>query len=255
MITFLFILIIIATIFLLFGYKKICLATLISVVVCFLLIGNGFVPAILLNNIQAPYTNLGEYQWKKQNAIVLLGFGATKLPNANVKPLIIAYSRILETAKLYHQCLGTGSKCTIFISGGDALHTGVPEAKVYQEELKSIGINSKDIILEPNSMNTFKNAEFTSKMLQKGKFDNIILVTGGTHLKRSLLYFSYFGVHPKPAIADYIAPVFSYLPLSLNFAITDLVIHEYLGILRFHVYNYFGWNKGSISTRQSSNNN
>ena len=36
--------------------------------------------------------------------------------------------------------------------------------------------------------------------------------------------------------------VLSWLPLSYNFAMADLALHEYTGIVRYHVYNAMGWN-------------
>jgi hypothetical protein len=32
------------------------------------------------------------------------------------------------------------------------------------------------------------------------------------------------------------------VPLAYNFAVADIALHEYLGIMRYHVYNALGWN-------------
>jgi hypothetical protein len=34
----------------------------------------------------------------------------------------------------------------------------------------------------------------------------------------------------------------SAIPLSYNFLLTDLAIHEYVGVLRYFVYERMGWN-------------
>jgi len=227
-----------------FRYIKLCMATLVVVFICFILIGNGLIPAILLDQLQYSFVSLPEPHWKNKNAIVLLGAGAVKLPIQNVvKPTVMAYARINEATQLYLSCIKSQNKCTIIISGGDALHTGMSEAVVYQEELRNLGINKADIKLETNSMNTYKNAELTNAILKKNQFDQVILVTSGIHLKRALLYFSHFGIEAIPARADYIASQHSIFPLGYNFAITDFAIHEYLGIARLYVYDFFGWNK------------
>lgn len=220
------------------------LTVLLFTILCFIGIGNGFVPALLLKQLQAPFLELSLPQWKSKNAIVLLGAGVVKLPGTKIiHPTIMAYSRINTAAFLYFNCISSHKKCEIIISGGDALKVGESEATVYQNALTDLGVNHSDILLESNSMNTYKNAEFTSAILNKNEFDQVILVTSGIHLRRALLYFSHFGVYPKPACADYLVSRIGFLTLGYNFAMTDFAIHEYLGIARFHIYNFLGWNK------------
>jgi len=173
-----------------------------------------------------------------------LGAGANKLTGNNVvKPTIMAYSRINAAARLYFDCKNNHKRCEIIISGGDALKVGQSEAVVYQKELIELGVNNADIILEPNSLNTYKNAEFTSAILKKDQFDQIILITSGIHLSRSLLYFNHFGIDAKPAVSEYLMAQITIIPIGYNFAMADFALHEYLGIMRFHIYNVFGWNK------------
>jgi len=225
-------------------HAKSGLAILILAITSFIAIGSGLLPAILLKQLQIPYTDVPEPLWKNKNAIVLLGAGTISLPGSNpVIPAIMAYSRITKAANLYFSCVKNKNTCTIVISGGDALKTGKSEAIVYRDMLSNLGIRTSDIILEPNSMNTYKNAEFTSSILKRNKFDKVILVTSAIHLKRALLYFSHFGIYPEPAFADYLTSEMSILPLGYNFAMTDFAIHEYLGIMRFHIYNFLRLNK------------
>jgi hypothetical protein len=56
------------------------------------------------------------------------------------------------------------------------------------------------------------------------------------------LYFSYFRIYPIPCAADYIAPQMSVLPISYNLTIADIAAHEYIGMLRYYIYNFLGWN-------------
>ncbi len=240
---FIFILLVIAILLAITKHIKACITTLIFTSVGFLAIGNGFIPSLLLIKLQKPFVDLPKNQWKSHNAIVLLGAGTIKLPISNaVNPTIIAYARMNEAARLYLECVKSHNKCTIIISGGDALKMGRSEATVYRDVLIALGINSADIELEPNSLNTYKNAEFTSVILKQSQFDQVILVTSGIHLIRALLYFSHFGINAKPALADYLTAQFAIIPLGYNFAMTDFAIHEYLGIARFHSYNFLGWN-------------
>jgi hypothetical protein len=70
----------------------------------------------------------------------------------------------------------------------------------------------------------------------------LFLVTSGIHLRRSILYFKRFGIRGQPVRADYISATSSATPLSYNFLLADLAIHEYAGVLRYFVYERMGWN-------------
>ena len=46
----------------------------------------------------------------------------------------------------------------------------------------------------------------------------------------------------QPVRADHVSPITSPVPLSYNFLITDLALHEYTGVVRYYVYQFMGWN-------------
>ena len=212
-------------------------------VILFLAVGCGPVPAWLLGDLQSSYEVKPTIEWSKRNAIVLLGAGAEKIARTDlVEPGTFAYTRIVETAELYNDCRKTKTDCKIVVSGGDARHTGSPEAVVYRGVLIGLGIDAADVLLEPDSMNTWQNAQFTSAALRRYDADRVLLVSSGIHLRRSVLYFAHFGVAATPVRADYLRAVFSAVPLSYNFAIADFAMHEYAGIARYYVYNALGWN-------------
>lgn len=218
-------------------------ATLMTILVLVIAIGNGFIPSLLLKHLQSSFVDLPEPNWKNKNVIVLLGAGALKLPATHRwQPTIMAYSRINAAAQLYLACIKDHKQCTIIVSGGDALKVGKSEAEVYEKTLLDLGVKASDIILEANSMNTFQNAQFTSAILKKMNFDQVILVTSGIHLRRSLRYFSHFAITATPALADYLTAPITVIPIGYNFAMTDFAVHEYLGIVRNVVYSYLGWN-------------
>lgn len=229
-------------IFLFFKKIKATKALLAFLFILVLLIGQGFISNILLEKLQEQEKlNLN---WKESNAIVILGFGVSSLPSTGeLRSSSFGISRIYEGMRLYYICKRVGPrKCKIFLTGGDPRRNGKSEAEVMKDELISVGIPEDDIRIEKKSRNTFQNAQFTARMLNDEKFNQIILVTSGTHLKRSLLYFSHFGIFAIGAPSDYTVARMSLLPHSFNFILLDMAIHEYLGIMRFHFYNYMGWN-------------
>lgn len=212
-------------------------------IVLFLAIGCGPIPAWLLSNLQSAYDVKPTVEWSKRNAIVLLGAGTEKVAQTNaVEPETFSYARIAEAVALYNDCRKTESDCKILVSGGDAKKNGAPEATVYRISLLKLGVEAADVLLEPHSMNTWQNAQFTSASLQHYDAGRTLLVTSGIHLRRSMLYFSHFGVTAIPVRADYLGAMLSPLPLSYNFAVADFALHEYTGIARYHVYNALGWN-------------
>ena len=241
---FVFLLLLLCILFILFNYRKISLVTGAILITSYLAIGNGFFPAYLLHSLQLPYSQSHPINWEKTNTIILLGAGTSKDPRSNkIKPSILAFSRIVKTAILYRECKKTNMNCHILISGGDPLNNGKSEAKIYQESLLSLGVNFKDIQLETQSKNTYQNAEFSSYLLKKQYNEQLLLVNSGLALKRALLYFSFFNLYPKPIASDFITiPIYKF-PLGYNFAMNDFAIHEYIGIFRFYIYNFLGWNK------------
>lgn len=238
---FLLILLLITLLLLCFRFFKTSIVLLGLTIIFYLLNGCGVIPYFLLRSLETT-PPLATPVFGKKNVFVLLGAGIIK-QNNTVVPSIVAYSRIVETARLYSLCKKSKKICTIIISGGDPTHSGTSEAEVYQTVLVSLGIQSSDIILEKNSSNTFKNAEFTHDILSTLHFDQFFLITSGIHINRSLLYFSNFKLYPTPAPSDYLTVIFSPIPIGYNFAMSDFAMHEYVGVLRFYWYNFMGWNK------------
>lgn len=209
----------------------------------FFLIGCGPMTQVLLKYLQAPYAEIPTVTWEAHNAIILLGGGNTQVSKGlPVEVGFFAQGRVNKAAALYHDCKKAAHDCKIIVSGSDVQKYGVPEAAVYAEALQHLSIMPEDIIAEDQSMNTWKNAQLTQALLKQFPAERIVLVSSGFHLRRSMLYFSHFGIDATPIRADYLRAIQSNLPLAYNFAMADLAIHEYLGYLRYYVYNMLGWN-------------
>lgn len=228
------------------------LAALSAVVV--VAIGCGPVPAWLLDSLEKPFEDEPQIAWGTRNAIVLLGAGTFRT-GKTVEPGIFSYPRLVEAAQIYQACrkaaAGSGADCKILVSGGDARHHGEPEAVVYRRELVALGIDSADVLMEPKSMNTWQNAQFSRAALADYGPDRTVLVSSAIHLRRSLLYFAHFGIAPIPVRADDLQATASPLPMAYNFALTDFALHEWIGIARYHVYNALGWNPERVRPGQA----
>ncbi|WP_299005737.1 YdcF family protein [uncultured Shewanella sp.] len=232
------------------GWRKIRFGLAILALVLFILVGSGIAPRYLLNDLQQDYQVKPNVKWRENNVIILLGAGTIKLASSDVEPPFFAYGRIIETAIQYKRCDKTKGACWVIVSGGDPLHFGEAEAKVYKHWLVALGVPEKMIILEPNSMNTWQNAEFTRRILESDhdfvhfnqKNSQLILVTSALHLRRSEQYFNHFGIDAIPMRGDYVTVSPYWLPSAYQFTLMDFALHEYVGALRYHVYNAMGWN-------------
>ncbi|CAM4019929.1 YdcF family protein [Bordetella muralis] len=207
----------------------------------FLAVGCGPMSAWLLGKLQSDYETSPPVAWGARNAIVLLGAGTERVAG-RVEPGVFSYPRIVVAAERYRDCKKSAVYCKIVVSGGDAARTGTSEAAAYRDVFVHLGIDQADVLLEPESMNTWQNAQFSSALLQREQVDRVVLVSSAIHMRRSELYFAHFGVSATPVRADYLHAITSALPLSYNFTLADVALHEYLGIARYHLYNRLGWN-------------
>jgi uncharacterized SAM-binding protein YcdF (DUF218 family) len=216
--------------------------SLVLAVVLFVVEGCGWLPAWLLHGLQAPYAKRPEIAWAPRSAIVLLGSGTVRTPGGTVEPKLFANGRINEASLLYRECKASGVDCELEVSGGDALHTGQSEAAVYGALLARLGVPASDLLMESHSMNTWQNAQFSASLLHTNATHCVVLVSSAFHLRRATLYFAHFGMRVVPVRADWLTARVGWRPRSWNFAMTDLALHEYTGVLRYHVYNAMGWN-------------
>jgi len=189
------------------------------------LLGWGTATNIALEGLEAEFARSEPVRWGDDNAIVVLGAG-THRPSASLaaEPTPWAYSRILKGAELYRRCARSD------------------EADVYARTLIGLGVPNADIIRENRSLNTFQNARNIGDIIAEIKPDKMVLVTSGVHMRRALLYFRHFGMNPRPVRSDYLKARSGFLPTPYNQVLLHQALHEYVGILRYHIYNALGLN-------------
>lgn len=209
--------------------------------ILFLCISSGLLPKMLLQELQVHALN-DRPTWGDKNLIIVLGLATVQSPYHAPRSQTLSYARIYETARLYFNCKKNLKICHVLVSGGDPDKKGIAEADVLSTELQNLNILKSDIIVENKSNNTFENAKFSAEAITKMPWDQVYLVTSGTHMSRSLLYFGHFGVKASPSPADRLETSISYLPRTTNFLYTELALHEFFGMLRFHFYNKIGRN-------------
>ncbi|GGY19866.1 hypothetical protein GCM10008098_10330 [Rhodanobacter panaciterrae] len=239
----LLILIVLAIVLALLKWRRCSRALLALAVILLLAAGCGPLPTWLLTRLQSDVAVDTPIAWGQRNAIVLLGAGTVRVANGGpVEASLFAYGRISKTAVLYRACRQSGNACKVEVSGGDARGLGQSEAAIYADDLQRLGVDAADLLVEPRSMNTWQNAQFSGPLLKSWGADRVLLVSSGFHLRRGMLYFTHFGIQATPVRADYVNGVWSWWPQSYNFTVVDLALHEYAGIARYRFYNAMGWN-------------
>lgn len=243
----LLLLIVLALVLAFLRWRRCSRALLALALTVLLAVGCGPLPSWLLVQLQSDYAAQPPMAWGQRNAIVLLGAGTIRVVDTGkVEAELFAYGRIDKAAALYRQCRQASGpaarQCKVLVSGGDARGLGPSEAAIYASNLQRLGVDAADLLFEPRSMNTWQNAQFSGPLLKAYAADRVLLVSSGFHLRRGMLYFAHFGIHATPVRADYVSGVLSWWPLSYNFAMTDLALHEYVGIARYRFYNAMGWN-------------
>ena len=214
----------------------------VVVVVLFVLVGCGVLPRLLLQRLQASYALRPALAWAPHNAIVLLTGDSIDVPGDEVEPSMSAYGRITEAAVLYRDCRQAQVSCKVLVSGGDPSHLDTTLAASYGRVLRELGVPADDLILESRSNNTWQNAQFSRPLLAGMDAPRTWLVSSAWHLRRSVLYFDHFGIVATPVRADYLRGQISLWPSASNIVLTDIALHEYLGIARYHWYNLLGRN-------------
>lgn len=238
----LFVMLLVAVLLYRMRWRRLGHALLALTVLLFIGIGCGVVPRVMVRNLQAYYSPDPPIAWAQRNAIVLLGAGTVHPGDDPLIPSFFADGRILKAAQLYTACKATGGDCHLVVCGGDSQDHGEPESVVYGRALRKLGIPAADVTLETRSMTTWQNAQFSRPLLQDYAPQHLVLVTSGIHLRRSLLYFAHFGITLQPVAGDWLRADRELVPDSWNFLLADVTLHEYLGILRYQVYNLMGWN-------------
>jgi len=208
-------------------------------------VGCGVAANWLLKPLQAGY-GVDMQRRGTHHDIVLLGAGSQLTPQGP-ELAIFSYGRLVKAFELYRECKAHALDCHIISSGGgDTRGYGISEAELYTAALVQLGAAPEDLSAEKQSLNTWQNAQFTAEILKRHAGGAVVLVSSGVHLRRSELYFAHFGVRGQAVRGDYAQASVSLLPSAYHFLLTDLVLHEHVGVLRYHVYNFFGWNVKAV---------
>lgn len=182
-----------------------------------------------LENRYQPLTSfdsLSQVKW-----IVILGSGHVsdvKLPVTDqISPISLA--RLVEGIRIHRNL---PSSKLVFL-GGKFLDP-VPNAIIMKNVAVELGINEKNLVIEPYAKDTMDEVVLAEKIV---KNDPFILVTSASHMPRSKALFHKKGMHPIPAPTDYIAKemqglsIDRYFPNAAGIKTIEVAMHEYMGLI------------------------
>jgi uncharacterized SAM-binding protein YcdF (DUF218 family) len=121
----------------------------------------------------------------------------------------------------------------IFSSGYSYLFQ---EAEIMKSLAVSLGVPAEAIVLEEKAANTYENVKFVKKILERNRWQSILLVSSPYHMRRASMTFQ----KVAPEIWVIHAPVPSSLfyddTRGVSVAQIRGILHEYLAIV------YYWWN-------------
>jgi uncharacterized SAM-binding protein YcdF (DUF218 family) len=180
----------------------------------------------LISNLENQYS---KYDYNhKVNYIHVLGSGhntdatqplSSQIGSASVK-------RDLEGILIHFKTANT----KLIFTGYEG-YTDIPTAKMNEKLALALGVDKKNLIINPKPKDTKEEALFTKSILKDKPF---VLVTSATHMPRAMIIFKSLGLNPIPAPTDFHKKEFSGFfkaPGVDNFYKSQIAIHEYLGII------------------------
>ncbi len=166
-------------------------------------------------------------------AIVVIGGGLESIKSPRrTFDVGAAGDRIIHTARLYH----AGKAPLILVSGGTLPWQKIsPETDGMLAFLQELGVSAEFVMSEPDSINTYENALFSKKLLDRKGIDKILLVTSAFHMRRSAAVFRKVGFEVIPVPTDFRVvenslSLFDYLPDARYLEQTTIAIKEYIGL-------------------------
>ncbi len=184
----------------------------------------------LIQNLESRYS---KYDYKeKVEYIHVLGNGHTtdkkqpissQISNAGVK-------RVLEGIIIKKQM----PNAKIIFTGYEG-KTDTSNAVMNAKLAIALGVQQKDLLINPLPKDTKEEALFTKTIVGKKPF---VLVTSAAHMPRAMLLFKSLGMHPIAAPTNfYTEKFYGYLqaPTAHAFYVSTLAMHEYVGILWYRL--------------------
>jgi len=127
----------------------------------------------------------------------------------------------------------------VIISGGKVYESVSNMAPIVRRFLIDLGVDSRQIMIESRSRDTFENAGYTKAICRRQGFSKPILITSALHLSRAVMLFEHVGLKVIPFPAGFTTrtdPGYAwqdFRPSASSMVLLAGAIHEYLGIFYY----------------------
>jgi uncharacterized SAM-binding protein YcdF (DUF218 family) len=211
--------------------------------VLLLITSNYFISNEVMRAWELPITTYSSIKKTYDFGVLLTGVTKTNMTPKDRVYFSRGADRATHTLQLYK--LGIIRK--IIVSGGsgrlDGL--GVREADDLADFLELAGVPKEDIVIENESKNTYESATFVSKILAgvNGPKE-ILIITSGYHLRRSMACFRKAGVQGDPFSTDpvseprHITPENLLVPRLDAMGMWQTLLKEWVGFVAYWLAGY-----------------
>ncbi|MDA3892284.1 MAG: YdcF family protein [Salinivirgaceae bacterium] len=150
--------------------------------------------------------------------------------------------RIWQAVHLYHE----GKIEKILITGGAAsfFEKDTIESVLLKNFLIDIGIPEEHVITEERARNTYENAIFTAELLKTETYNNLLLITSASHMRRSKKCFKKAGLVCDVYPVDHYSGARRYnfehlfVPNTQTLFNWNAFIHEIFGMISYKLAGY-----------------
>ncbi len=123
----------------------------------------------------------------------------------------------------------------IIVSGG-SLYRGSPAIEKITAFFKQHGIEEQFISFEGKSQTTFDNFFYTHKMINDGKYNEVIVSTSPYHQRRSRMILYFLGISNFRISRMNASEIYQAHSIKQRFRNLRLIFREYLAILKFQLF-------------------
>jgi uncharacterized SAM-binding protein YcdF (DUF218 family) len=221
-------------------HRKWARPTLLVVLVCLYALSIPFTADHLMHWLEVPRVSRHALQPHYDVVIVLSGMVNLQLSQEGHLEFTEAVDRILAGLALVKQGIGN----VLLISGGsgnlfDQSHS---EAQLLRDFALQLGLTTEQVLIEPNSRNTYENALFSTRLLRAHDYQRVLLITSAAHMRRAVAAFHKQGIFPDTYPVDFegtdaITP-FSFMPSAGSLFRTKDAIHELVGLVMYRLQGY-----------------
>jgi uncharacterized SAM-binding protein YcdF (DUF218 family) len=204
---------------------------------------NFFIANEAMRAWEIPVTTFKSITKKYDYGVVLTGVTKTEMVPKDRVYFNRGADRATHTLHLYK--LGIISKVLISGGSGRLNGTGVKEADDLADFMKLAGVAEEDIVVENRSKNTRESAvEVKAILKEMGGTKELLLITSGYHMRRSLACFRKVGITIDPFTAEPVAEIRRFTPGDLilprleAITIWQILLREWAGFVAYRLAGY-----------------